>query len=124
MSTAEATELTDILRRITTWTTMLRITLARKILESVDKVVAQSEATPMKTREDPAHEDERPRRPTRGFSADQVIQLLHSDRPAPTDEECDRILEEELIKKYSPCARAKGGVRIDETVIFDVTKGG
>ena len=44
--------------------------------------------------------DERPSRPTRGFSADQVIRLLRSEQPAPTDEECDRILEEELMKKY------------------------
>ncbi len=45
--------------------------------------------------------DERPPCPTRGFSADQVIQLLRSDQPAPTDEECNRILEDELIKKYA-----------------------
>jgi len=45
--------------------------------------------------------DERPPCPTRGFSADQVIRLLKSDQPAPSDEECDRILEEELMKKYS-----------------------
>jgi hypothetical protein len=44
--------------------------------------------------------DERPLQPTRGFSADQVIRLLRSDQPAPTDEDCDRILEEELMKKY------------------------
>jgi hypothetical protein len=43
---------------------------------------------------------EPPSRPTRGISADQVIRLLKSDRPAPTDEECDRILEEELLRKY------------------------
>ena len=41
-------------------------------------------------------------RSTRGFSADQVIRLLRSDQPAPTDEECDRILEDELMKKYAP----------------------
>ena len=46
--------------------------------------------------------DERSPRPTRGFSADQVIRLLRSGRPAPTDEECDRILEDELMKKYAP----------------------
>ena len=45
--------------------------------------------------------DERSPRPTRGFSADQVIRLLRSGQPAPTDEECDRILEEELMKKYA-----------------------
>jgi hypothetical protein len=46
--------------------------------------------------------DETLPRPTRGFSADQVIRLLSSDQPAPTDEECDRILEEELMKKFAP----------------------
>ena len=44
--------------------------------------------------------DEPASRPTRGFSADQVIRLLKSDRPAPTDEECEQILEEELMRKY------------------------
>ncbi len=102
MSTAEATELTDILSRVATWPTTLRITLARKILESVDRAAAQAESHAPKLREGSVHEDERPLRLTRGFSADQVIQLLHSDQPAPTDEECDRILEEELVKKYSP----------------------
>jgi hypothetical protein len=41
----------------------------------------------------------RPPRQTRGFSADQVIQLLRPDQPAPTDEECDRILEEDLVSR-------------------------
>ena len=44
--------------------------------------------------------DERPPRPTRGFSADEVIRLLKSDQPAPNDDECRAILEEELIKKH------------------------
>ena len=47
------------------------------------------------------HDERQPRR-TRGFSADRVIRLLERDQPAPTDEECERILEEELIKKYAP----------------------
>jgi hypothetical protein len=42
--------------------------------------------------------DRGPARPTRGVSAEEAIGLLKSDRPAPTDEECDRILEEELLK--------------------------
>jgi hypothetical protein len=46
--------------------------------------------------------NEQPRQPTRGFSADQVIRLLESEQPAPTDEECEQILEEELLKKYAP----------------------
>ena len=61
MSTAEATELTDILNRITTWPTTLRITLARKILESLDTVPAQV-ATPIPK--------------TRGLSAAEVRGLI------------------------------------------------
>jgi hypothetical protein len=44
--------------------------------------------------------DDRPSRSTRGFSADEAIELLRSDHPATTDEECQRILEEELMRKY------------------------
>jgi hypothetical protein len=36
MSTAEATELANVLNRVKTWPTTMRITLARKILESLD----------------------------------------------------------------------------------------
>ncbi len=43
---------------------------------------------------------EKSTRSPRGFSADQVVGLLKTYSPAPTDEECDRILEEELIKKH------------------------
>ena len=45
-------------------------------------------------------DNERPSRPTRGYSADEVIRMLKPDRPAPTDEECERILEDELMRKY------------------------
>jgi hypothetical protein len=45
-------------------------------------------------------DEERPVRPRRGYSADEVIRTLKPDRPAPSDEECDRILEEELMRKY------------------------
>jgi hypothetical protein len=37
---------------------------------------------------------------TRGYSADEVMRILGPAAPAPTDEECDRILEEELMRKY------------------------
>jgi hypothetical protein len=37
MNTAEMIELTEVLSRLKNWPTTLRITLARKILESVEK---------------------------------------------------------------------------------------
>ena len=66
MSTAEATELTDVLNRVNAWPTTLRITLARKILESLDN--AQAPAAP-------------PHQKGRGLSAAEVQSLLKTDRP-------------------------------------------
>lgn len=36
----------------------------------------------------------------RGFSADEVIALLHMPQPAPDDAQCQQIVEEELLRKY------------------------
>ena len=85
MSTAEATELTDILNRVTTWPTTLRITLARKILESVDHVEAP--AAP-------------PASKTRGLSAAEVRALIKTDRPPPDDETVERWIDEYRMEKY------------------------
>jgi hypothetical protein len=68
MSTAEATELTDVLNLVKTWPTRLRITLARKILESLDKAEAPAAPPPPKTR---------------GLSAAEVEGSLKTDRPPP-----------------------------------------
>ena len=72
----------DVFQRVRQWPPEARRDLLRDVLKTFH--------------------DERPPRPTRGFSADQVIRLLRPDQPAPTDQECDRILEEELLKKYAP----------------------
>ena len=124
MSTAEATELTDILNRVTTWPTTLRITLARKILESLEKTEAPAVAPAPRTRGFSADEVQGVPRMDRPTADDQTIKLLgtiethaanppprrrslkdlqgvlKTDAPAPNDEECRSILEEELIKKH------------------------
>lgn len=82
MTSVEPAKYHDVFETVRQWPAEARRDLLRDVLKTLD--------------------DEQPPRPTRGFSADQVIQLLHSNFPAPTDEECDRILEEELMKKYSP----------------------
>ncbi len=87
-SSAEATELMDVLNRVMTWTTTVRITLARKILESLDQAETPPAAPPTPK--------------TRGFSAAGAQRLLKTDRPPSDDVECRAILEEELMKKYSP----------------------
>jgi hypothetical protein len=80
MSSVEPSEYHTILETVRHWPPEARRDLLRDVRKTLD--------------------DERPARPTRGFSADEVIRLLKSDRPAPTDEECDRILEEELMRKH------------------------
>jgi hypothetical protein len=81
MSTAEANEMADILTRIKTWSVPSRVTLARRILESVEGK--------------PAIEPS----PHTGSLKD-LLGILKTDAPAPNDEECQAILEEELIKKH------------------------
>ena len=124
MSTAKATELTDVLNRVKTWPTTLRITLARKILESLDTAEEPAEAPPAKTRgfsaaevqdllktNRPSPDDETVQvlesiethpvgQPPRKGSLKGLLGILKTDAPTPTDEECRAILEEELIKKH------------------------
>jgi hypothetical protein len=83
MSTAEASELTDILNRVTTWPTALRIRLARKIIESVD----QAPAVP-------------PAPKIRGLSATEVRALIKADRTPPDDETVERWIDEYRMEKY------------------------
>ncbi len=83
MSTAEAEELAYVLDRVKTWSPPLRITLARRILETLDV----SSRPPIEE-------------PTRGWPVEKVLGLLKTDREPPDDEECRRIIEEERWKKY------------------------
>lgn len=85
MITTETSQLADIVERVRFWPVTARVTLARRILETVE---TESRPAPAK----------RPRGP----SAAEVTAMFKSDRPAPSDEECQRILEEELLRKYAP----------------------
>jgi hypothetical protein len=87
MSTSEATELTHVMNRVRTWPTTLRITLARKILESLDNAVTEAPAVA-------------PRPKTRGFSAAEVRSLLRTDRPPPDDETVKQWIDEHRMEKY------------------------
>jgi hypothetical protein len=81
MSSAEANEIADILSRVKTWSIPSRVTLARQILESVEgKPVIEP--------------------PPRKRPLTDLIGLLKTDAPPPTDEEVERILEEERLRKY------------------------
>ena len=81
MIAAEMAEFTDILGRITSWAPELRITLARRVLESVET------SAPSQT-------------PRRGYSAAEVITLLNMPQPAPDDATVKRWLDEHRMEKY------------------------
>ncbi len=85
MSTAEATELKDVLKRVKAWPTTLQITLAHKILESLDNADAPPAAAPAKER---------------GLTAAEIQGLLKTDRPPPDDETVERWIDEHRIEKY------------------------
>ncbi len=80
MSSVEAAEYRNVFETIRQWPTEAR----RDLLRDVSRTLDEEQAV----------------RPTRGYSADEVIRTLKPDRPAPGDEECDRILEDELMRKY------------------------
>jgi hypothetical protein len=91
MNTAGADEVSEVLDRVKHWPLPSRITLARRILESLDpSAIAGTEPEPS------------PKTPTRGIPAESVVGLLRTDREPPDDEECRRIVEEERWKKYGP----------------------
>ena len=80
MNSVEPAEYRDVFETVRQWPPEARRELLRDVGRTLD--------------------ERRPARPTRGYSADEVIRVLKPDRPAPSDEECDRILEEELMRKY------------------------
>ncbi len=124
MSTAEATELTDVLNRVKAWPTTLQVILAHKILESLGNVEAPAAPPAPKTRglsadealgslktERPTADDETVKPlgtiethpatpPPRKGSLKDLLGILKTDAPPPNNEECQVILEEELIKKH------------------------
>ncbi len=72
-------EMFEVLERVRTWDAKMRIDLARQILETV----VPPQIPPPQT-----------------MPLDEVIGILKTDAPAPTDEECKKIIEEERMKKY------------------------
>lgn len=76
----DAEQIYEILNRIRTWDPKMRIDLARQILETV--VPPQ------------------PPLPAQTMTLKEVQAIMKTDKRPPTDEECEKILEEERLKKY------------------------
>lgn len=73
-------EMFEVLDRVKTWMPEMQLVLAQKILEMINS--------------------QNILQPPRSMSADQVFGILETDKPAPTDEECKQIINEERMKKY------------------------
>jgi hypothetical protein len=80
MSTAEADELALVLDNVRSWPVERRLALAQGILRTLESDLTGAS---------------RPRR-----SPEILVGLLKTDQPPPSDEDCQRILEEELIRKH------------------------
>jgi hypothetical protein len=80
MSTTESRDISEMLERIRTWTPGMRIVLARKVLETLESASLS--------------------KPTRNMVLGDVVGLLQTATPPPDDEECDRIVEQERVRKY------------------------
>lgn len=76
----DAEQIFEVMERVREWDAAVRIDLARQILETV--VPPQIPKPPKKR------------------TLEEIHGLLKIDGPAPTDEECKKIIEEERLKKY------------------------
>ena len=80
MSTIDSRDIADVLERVRAWTPGMRIVLARKVLETLESASISE--------------------PPRSMLLDDVVGLLRTDEPPPDDDECDRIVEQERVRKY------------------------
>jgi hypothetical protein len=85
MTAVEKNQITDLLQRVRDWPPPMRIALARRILETLE---ARSDEQP-------------PPKVPRGPSAAEIAAMFQTGKPAPSDEEVRRVLEDELLGKYS-----------------------
>jgi hypothetical protein len=81
MSTSGADQLAEVLDRVRTWSPKSRIALARRILETLEPGASIAE-------------------PPRLKPLSEILGMLRTDAPPPSDEECRRIIEEERMRKY------------------------
>lgn len=108
MIASPTAEFVDTLNRITSWPPQLRIALARRVLESMESspdsaYIPTPSRLPARDRvaellqglSTPKISD-----PPQTLPLDRVVGILRPDGLPPNDEECERILEAELMRKY------------------------
>lgn len=82
MSVVEKDPVSEVLDRVNAWPPAQRITLARRILETLEPMTLT--ATPI----------------PRGRSMEEIRALFQIDRPAPDDETVRRWIDEHRLEKY------------------------
>ncbi len=82
MTSAQSSDIAEIMQRVQSWPAPMRVALARRILESLETSPAPLSNAP------------------RGLSAEEVMSMFQPVLPPPSDEECTRVLEEELSRRY------------------------
>ena len=73
-------EVSNILDRVKAWTAEMRLELVRSILKTLDPAGISV--------------------PARRMALDDVVGLIKTDSPAPDDNQCAMIIEEERLKKH------------------------
>jgi len=80
MPATEADEVVDVLTRVSTWPAAKRLALARELLQTLSGDLSSV--------------------PASRKSLKDLLGLLKTEGTPPSDEECDRILQEELARKH------------------------
>jgi hypothetical protein len=80
MSVSESPDIEGLLDQLKEWPSSDRLRLARMILETLEAGT--------------------PEPPLRARSLQDILGLLRTDNQPPTDQECEALLEEELVKKH------------------------
>lgn len=76
-------EVESVLRQVKSWSAESRIALARRVLESIEL------------------ESPNGTKGLKGKSSEQVLGMWSLGTAAPTDDECDQILADELSRKHA-----------------------
>jgi hypothetical protein len=110
MGATEMNEFADVWGRIHTWSSTQKLALIRKILDSLEAPTgapAQSSRTgfrlsPDSVRElrDPGRTPTDPEAQPRKKTLADLLGIFSTDAVPPNDEEIERILEEERMRKY------------------------
>jgi hypothetical protein len=85
MNPDEMNEFYEIMKKIRTWEPVRRLTLARRILDTLDDSIAALPSRPPVPR---------------GRSAAEMAADLKTDRPAPDDETLRQWIDEHRMEKY------------------------